>query len=450
MTAELEDVARYWLEDVGVDGFRLDAVKHFIEDGKDAQVNTPETLAWLAGFKDDGQGRRVRMRCSSARSGIRPSIAGSYVPDSLDMTFDFGLATGMRLAIQNQRAAPLRTALTESLAAWPANQQASFLTNHDQDRIMSQLYGDLPSAKLAAFLLLTAPGTPFVYYGEEIGMTGVKPDERIRTPMRWTADAPAAGFSTAEPWQPLSDDPPEVNVATQLADPDSLLRVYGDLVRVRSQQVALREGATHRRRQRRGARHRLAADDRRPDRARARQRGRRAGRRATRSRSRDGPLCGAQVATLIGSVGGDAGAHGHAPDGQRGRWRGRLDAARAARAAKWLSHRPRARPVSDPRAGRGGTGTGGTRPAHRPHAAGLPTDDPGSKRPSRPVLVEVATALLIVAGFMSLFTSLDAVIAIAGTAGTRPRPAGPVPVHRGRARSRSASPCATGTRGCSA
>ena len=75
-------------------------------------------------------------------------------------------------------------------------------------------------------------------------MTGRKPDERIRTPMRWTADPPAAGFSTAEPWQPLSDDPPEVNVATQLADPDSLLRVYGDLVRVRSQQVALREGAT--------------------------------------------------------------------------------------------------------------------------------------------------------------------------------------------------------------
>ena len=111
VTAELEDVARYWLEDVGVDGFRLDAVKHFIEDGKDAQVNTPETLAWLAGFKDVVDGRRPDALLVG-EVWIRPSIAGSYVPDSLDMTFDFGLATGMRLAIQNQRVAPLRTALT--------------------------------------------------------------------------------------------------------------------------------------------------------------------------------------------------------------------------------------------------------------------------------------------------------------------------------------------------
>jgi alpha-amylase len=52
VTAELEDVARFWLDDMGVDGFRLDAAKHLIEDGKDAQTNTPETKAWLAGFKE--------------------------------------------------------------------------------------------------------------------------------------------------------------------------------------------------------------------------------------------------------------------------------------------------------------------------------------------------------------------------------------------------------------
>ena len=83
-----------------------------------------------------------------------------------------------------------------------------------------------------------------MYYGEEIGMTGTKPDERIRTPMRWTADEPAAGFSEVEPWQPLSEDAPEVNVASQSDDPDSLLTTYRDLVRVRNATPALRRGAT--------------------------------------------------------------------------------------------------------------------------------------------------------------------------------------------------------------
>jgi len=244
VTAELEDIARYWLEDVGVDGFRLDAAKHFIEEGKDAQVNTPETKAWLARFKAsvdavDPDALLIGEVFDPAR------IAGPYVPDSLDMTFNFSLATGIRLALQNGRAAPLATALGDTIAAWPANQQGSFLTNHDQPRIMNELYGDIASAKLAAFLLLTAPGTPFVYYGEEIGMTGTKPDERIRTPMRWTADSGTAGFTTGSPWQALSgDDAASVNVEAQLADPGSLLATYQGLVHTRGASEALQAGAT--------------------------------------------------------------------------------------------------------------------------------------------------------------------------------------------------------------
>ncbi len=242
-TAELADVARFWLDEVGVDGFRLDAAKHLIEDGEDAQTNTPETKAWLAGFR----GSVAAIDPAALLVGEvwdPPSIAAPYVPDSLDMTFDFGLATAIRLALQNGRAAPLQTGLMDTVAAWPANQNATFLTNHDQTRIMTELGGDIPAAKLAAFILLNAPGTPFMYYGEEIGMTGTKPDERIRTPMRWTADGPAAGFSGVEPWQPLSEDPPEVNVASQSDDPDSLLTTYRDLVRVRNATPALRVGAT--------------------------------------------------------------------------------------------------------------------------------------------------------------------------------------------------------------
>jgi glycosidase len=244
VTAALEDVARFWLADVGVDGFRVDAAKHLIEDGPKNQTNTPETKAWLAGFK-------------AAADAVEPdallvgevwdpaSIAGAYVPDSLDMTFDFGLATAYRTAIQGGRAAPIQTAFGDTLTAWPANQSAAFLSNHDQTRIMTELRGDQAAARLAAFLLLAGPGTPFVYYGEEIGMTGTKPDERIRTPMRWSADASTAGFTTGSPWEALSeDDPATVNVETQAADPASLLSAYRGLIGARTANEALRRGAT--------------------------------------------------------------------------------------------------------------------------------------------------------------------------------------------------------------
>ena len=145
VTAELEDVARFWLADMGVDGFRLDAAKHLIEDGQDAQTNTPATHAWLAGFKASVDG--VDPGAMLVGEVWDPaSIAGGYVPDSLDLTFDFGLATAYRLALQNGRAAPIGTALLDTAAAWPANQGASFLTNHDQTRIMSELRGDSRAA----------------------------------------------------------------------------------------------------------------------------------------------------------------------------------------------------------------------------------------------------------------------------------------------------------------
>jgi glycosidase len=244
VTAALEDVARFWLTEVGVDGFRVDAAKHLIEDGPKAQTNTPETKAWLAGFKAVAEAARPGA-LMVGEVWDPPSVAGAYVPDSLDMTFDFGLATAYRMAIQGGRVAPIRTAFGDTATAWPANQSAAFLTNHDQTRIMTELRGDPAAAGLAAFLLLAGPGTPFLYYGEEIGMTGTKPDERIRTPMRWTADAATGGFTTGTPWEALSgDDPATVNVATQATDPSSLLSTYRALIAARTGNDALRRGAT--------------------------------------------------------------------------------------------------------------------------------------------------------------------------------------------------------------
>ncbi|MBA2315185.1 MAG: DUF3459 domain-containing protein, partial [Chloroflexi bacterium] len=131
-------------------------------------------------------------------------------------------------------------ALEETIAAYPPGQFGTFLTNHDQPRVATELGGDIGRARVAATILLTAPGAPFIYYGEEIGMMGTKPDERIRTPMAWDASEPAAGFSDAAPWQPLADGLAGANVAAQRDDPASLLAQYRDLVRVRAASPALR------------------------------------------------------------------------------------------------------------------------------------------------------------------------------------------------------------------
>ncbi len=106
---------------------------------------------------------------------------------------------------------------------------------------MSFFAGDHVKSKLAASVLLTSPGTPFIYYGEEIGMTGNKPDELIRTPMLWSADN-YAGFSTVFPWESTNINFAQYNVATETGDPNSLLSLYRNLIQLRNNHAALRVG----------------------------------------------------------------------------------------------------------------------------------------------------------------------------------------------------------------
>ena len=115
------------------------------------------------------------------------------------------------------------------------------LSNHDGTRTMTVLRGDVARARLAATLLLTLPGLPFVYYGEEIGMTGDKPDPRIRTPMQWSA-GPGAGFTTGTPWESPQPDAPTTTVAAQDHDPGSLLNLYRRLIHLRAGNTALATG----------------------------------------------------------------------------------------------------------------------------------------------------------------------------------------------------------------
>jgi glycosidase len=241
VTAELDDVGRFWLDEMGVDGFRLDAARHLVEDGRKLE-NTPATFEWLSGFRE-------RLKADRPDALVlgevwdATSMSARYVRDgALDVTFDFGLASATIGSIRSGDAGSLHAAQAEAAEAYPLGGLATFLTNHDQNRIMNELGGQVPSARLAATLLLTGGGVPFVYYGEEIGLTGHKPDERIRTPMRWDASKPAAGFTTGTPWQPLGDDPAGTDVATQAADPASLLSLYRDLIRLRAAHPALAIG----------------------------------------------------------------------------------------------------------------------------------------------------------------------------------------------------------------
>ena len=106
---------------------------------------------------------------------------------------------------------------------------------------MSVLNDNAEDAKTAAMLLLTSPGVPFLYYGEEIGLLGKKPDDDIRLPMQWT-DQASAGFTTGTAWRAVNSDYTTKNVAVQSADPNSLLSFYRELIRIRNNHAALRVG----------------------------------------------------------------------------------------------------------------------------------------------------------------------------------------------------------------
>ena len=237
VTAELDDIARFWLEDLGVDGFRMDAIKHLFEEGA-AMEELPATHEWLAGYQD-------RMEAYDPDALLvgevysDTELSAGYVPDDVDLTFDFGFGEAVVAGAFAGGVRTIQPALEASLAAYPPGQRAVFLTNHDQTRAMTKMFGDLPSAKTAAALLLTSPGVPFVYYGEELGMLGDKPDELIRTPMPWDGTGPGVGFTTGTPWEPPNDGFETANVATEATDPASLLSTYRDLTHLRDAHPAL-------------------------------------------------------------------------------------------------------------------------------------------------------------------------------------------------------------------
>ena len=239
VTLAMREIIQYWLQEIGVDGFRLDAVRHLIENGP-VQQNTPATHAWLEDFY-----RYVHTLSPDALTvgevWDTTDAVVEYVGDEVDIAFEFDLAQAILNAIKQGDNQELIAVQDRILESYGQGQYAAFLTNHDQNRVINQLQRNRERARIAATLLLTNPGVPFIYYGEEIGMRGIKPDEDIRRPMQWDA-SPAAGFTSGTPWRELNNDIATVNVQDEAADPGSLFNHYRQLVHLRMNYPALRVG----------------------------------------------------------------------------------------------------------------------------------------------------------------------------------------------------------------
>jgi alpha-glucosidase len=279
------DMVRGWLAR-GVDGFRLDVFNAFLKDPelRDNPViegtspwrrlehrhdidheDFAELIERFRAILDEGEGR---MSVGELFSG-GTETAAKYTRGR-HIVFDWSLMESPWTAAAFGAGIDLR-----ELAYGPDRWPTVALSNHDRERQATRLAASVGRdrdpdhdaiAKAAAVLILALRGTPFLYYGEEIGMTDVDiprdeivdppalragPDfpwydrSRCRTPMQWQA-GPGAGFTSGRPWLRLAADADRRNVTVQDADPDSVLATYRRLLRFRAGAPALRGGAMDR------------------------------------------------------------------------------------------------------------------------------------------------------------------------------------------------------------
>lgn len=234
------DVLDHWVG-LGVDGFRYDAVKHLVDDfAPGFTSNHPGTFDYLADFYSQYKSISPEVFCVG-EVWDQTSVIAQYGPPYLDGCFEFGLASGIVNSVNGGSKDAFVEAMNTVLDLHLPGQYAPFLTNHDQDRAFNQLGLSADKMKLAASVYLSMPGFPFVYYGEEIGMTGTGADPNKRTPMQW-APGPGAGFTTGTPWSPINGDQSTANVAVQDGDAQSLLNHYREVIHLRRNHGALRRG----------------------------------------------------------------------------------------------------------------------------------------------------------------------------------------------------------------
>ncbi|HZJ54292.1 MAG TPA: alpha-amylase family glycosyl hydrolase [Myxococcaceae bacterium] len=240
--AEAKRLAALWLSR-GLDGFRLDAIRHLVEDGPDAgQSDTPETHAFLKEFAAHVRSVRPDAMLVGEAWTETPAIAAYY--GDLPLNFDFPLASKIVEGVQVGESKSIAAKLREIAEAYPPGaNDVPFLTNHDMRRVATVLKGDAGKLRSAAAILLTLPGTPFLYYGEEIGLLNgtADGDEAKRTPMPWNGSA-GAGFTPGTPWYRFAPGQETTHVAAQTSDPRSLLSHYRRWIRARHASPALSRG----------------------------------------------------------------------------------------------------------------------------------------------------------------------------------------------------------------
>jgi len=255
--AALGDAAVQWLA-AGVDGFRLDSSSSVGEIDpaqptvKDQNAAASHTF-WLHFMQRIKQAKPDAFTVAELYD-----YAADYFADGIDMTFQYKIYLALTVAWQQQTTQTLSAAITEQLAERPAGTfGGGFSGNHDfpgnvlppggraADMICPMPCTDHTPLVTAAMLVLSLPGTPFIYYGEELGLHGAPSLDTSQTlpwsrnPMQWDATA-KRGFTTGTPWTAVSTD--TANVAAQTGTDGSMLETYKGLIGVRKTSPALQHG----------------------------------------------------------------------------------------------------------------------------------------------------------------------------------------------------------------
>jgi glycosidase len=245
--AELLGVMRHWLS-LGVDGFRLDGIRHYVENGPGTgEIDQPETHALVKRLRAALQAEYPQaLLLAETWCDVNTAVTYWGAGDEAQLGFFFHTRDALLNSAFYGDGSYLQTELQSAetvLQGKDRSFQAPFLSNHDVGRVLRALGGSVAENRAAVAALMAIPGTPFVYYGDEIGMQGGTSDPEKRTPFRWNGTAPGYGFTTAgTTWFGATSEAAGVDVASQRTDPASLWTLHRRLIAVRDAHVALRRG----------------------------------------------------------------------------------------------------------------------------------------------------------------------------------------------------------------
>ena len=238
---EFQKIADFWI-DLGVDGFRMDAAMHYEEN--DVSFNT-EVMNW---FYNYCVSKNPDFYMVSEVWADKSTIANYYQSLTPSM-FNFAASSAegaIVKAVRGENASKFVSSMIDYQTIFSSQNpdyiDAPFLTNHDQVRVANSLVGGTAKLKMAAGLLLTMNGSPFVYYGEEIGMlsTGQK-DENKRLPMVWSK-TDLSGMTDGPANSDKEFESVKLGVEEQENDPDSLLNYYKRALRIRNENPEIARG----------------------------------------------------------------------------------------------------------------------------------------------------------------------------------------------------------------